>query len=70
MSDKQRIFAIMFRRTIALDVLQGILIGFGLAFITLPFLGNAYATKVNRWTTNAPLRYEEIALHQSGTGFR
>jgi hypothetical protein len=43
----------MFRRTIVLDIVQGILIGFGLALITLPILGNVYVTKVNGWTTNA-----------------
>ena len=41
----------MFRRTIVLDIVQGILIGFGLALITLPILGNAYVTKINGWTT-------------------
>jgi hypothetical protein len=41
----------MLKRTIALDVVQGILIGIGLAFITLLILGNAYVTKVNGWTT-------------------
>ena len=42
---------LMFNRTIFMDVVQGILIGFGLALITLPILGNAYVTKVNGWTT-------------------
>jgi hypothetical protein len=41
----------MFKRTIFTDVVQGILIGFGLALITLPILGNVYVTKVNGWTT-------------------
>jgi len=32
-------------------VIQGILVGIGLAFITLLIIGNAYVTKVNGWTT-------------------
>ena len=40
-----------FTRTVTTDVIQGILCGFGLAFITLPLIGNAYVTKVNGWTT-------------------
>jgi hypothetical protein len=47
----KKILAILFKRNIFLDVVQGILIGFGLALITLPILGNAYVTKVNGWTT-------------------
>src|SRR5215469_7774257 len=40
------------RRTILLDVVQGILIGAGLAFVTLLLiLPNLYVTKVNGWTT-------------------
>lgn len=40
------------RRTIALDVVQGILIGAGLAFVTLLLiLPSFYVTKVNGWTT-------------------
>ena len=40
------------RRTIVLDVVQGILIGAGLAFVTLLLLlPNLYVTKVNGWTT-------------------
>ena len=38
-------------RTIVSDVVQGILAGVGLAFITLLLLGHAYVTKVNGWTT-------------------
>jgi len=38
-------------RTITTDVVQGILAGAGLAFITLLIIGNAYVTKVNGWTT-------------------
>jgi hypothetical protein len=40
-----------YRRTITTDVIQGILSGAGLAFITLLIIGNAYVTKVNGWTT-------------------
>jgi hypothetical protein len=40
-----------FTRTITTDVVQGILVGIGLAFITLLIIGNAYVTKVNGWTT-------------------
>ncbi len=40
------------KRTVLLDVIQGILIGAGLAFITvLVILPNVYVTKVNGWTT-------------------
>jgi hypothetical protein len=40
------------KRTISLDVFQGILIGAGLAFITILFiLPKAFVTKVNGWTT-------------------
>jgi hypothetical protein len=38
-------------RTITTDVVQGILVGIGLAFITLLIIGNAHVTKVNGWTT-------------------
>ena len=38
-------------RTITTDVIQGILVGIGLAFITLLVIGNAHVTKVNGWTT-------------------
>ena len=38
-------------RTITSDVVQGILVGVGLAFITLLIIGNAYVTRVNGWTT-------------------
>jgi hypothetical protein len=40
------------KRTILLDFIQGILIGAGLAFITIFFIfPRAYVTKVNGWTT-------------------
>jgi hypothetical protein len=38
-------------RTITTDVIQGILAGIGLAFITLLIIGQAYITMVNGWTT-------------------
>jgi len=40
-----------YTRTITTDVIQGILSGAGLAFITLLIIGNAFVTKVNGWTT-------------------
>lgn len=40
-----------YTRTIASDVVQGILVGVGLAFVTLLIVGNAYVTKVNGWST-------------------
>ncbi len=47
-----KLFAFIRKRSIALDVVQGILIGAGLAFITLLIiLPNVYITKVNGWTT-------------------
>jgi len=44
-------FASMFRRTIVSDVVQGIIIGGVLAFITAQIIMNAYVTTVNGWTT-------------------
>jgi hypothetical protein len=38
-------------RTVRNDVVQGILVGVGLAFITVQILGRIKATKVNGWTT-------------------
>jgi len=38
-------------RTITTDVIQGILVGIGLAWVTLIIIGNAHVTKVNGWTT-------------------
>jgi hypothetical protein len=43
--------AFIVRRTIVNDVVQGIIIGGVLAFITLQILAHAYVTKVNGWTT-------------------
>jgi hypothetical protein len=48
---RERMFAIMFRRTIVSDVVQGIIIGGMLAFITFQILTSPYVTKVNGWTT-------------------
>jgi len=42
---------LMFNRTIFTDVVQGIIIGGVLAYITLQILAHAYVTKVNGWTT-------------------
>jgi hypothetical protein len=39
------------RRTVVNDVVQGIIIGSVLGFITLQILAHAYVTKVNGWTT-------------------
>ena len=41
----------VYTRTITTDVIQGILIGAALSFITLIMIGNAHVTKVNGWTT-------------------
>ena len=41
----------MFRRTIVSDVVQGIILGGVLAFITAQIIMTAYVTKVNGWTT-------------------
>jgi hypothetical protein len=42
---------LMFNRTIFTDVVQGIIIGGVLSFITFQILAHAYITKVNGWTT-------------------
>ncbi len=38
-------------RTVRNDVIQGILLGAGMAFVTLPIIARLYVTKVNGWTT-------------------
>jgi len=38
-------------RTVRNDVVQGILLGWGLAFVTLPIIARIYISKVNGWTT-------------------
>jgi hypothetical protein len=47
----KRVFTIMTRRKIVDDVVQGIIVGGVLAFITFQILAHAYVTKVNGWTT-------------------
>jgi hypothetical protein len=47
----KRMFAIMVRRKIVDDVVQGIIIGGVLAFVTAQIIMNAYVTTVNGWTT-------------------
>jgi hypothetical protein len=42
---------LMFNRTIFTDILQGIILGGVLAFLTLQILANTYVTTVNGWTT-------------------
>jgi len=44
-------FAIMSRRTIVSDVVQGIILGGVLAFLTAQLIMTAYGTKVNGWST-------------------
>jgi len=41
----------MFKRTIASDVVQGIILGGVLGFFTFQVLAHAFVTKVNGWTT-------------------
>jgi hypothetical protein len=41
----------LFRRNIVSDVVQGIILGGVLAFITFQLIAHAYVTKVNGWTT-------------------
>ena len=43
--------AFLWRRNIVSDVVQGIIIGGVLAFITFQIIAHAYVTKVNGWTT-------------------
>jgi hypothetical protein len=46
-----RLPAFLIRRTIVSDVVQGIIAGGVLAFITFQILAHAYVTKVNGWAT-------------------
>src|SRR6476620_11188205 len=46
-----RLFFFAQARTVFNDVLQGILIGFGLAFVTAQIYARVKATKVNGWIT-------------------
>jgi hypothetical protein len=43
--------AFLWRRNIVSDVVQGIIVGGVLAFITFQVIAHAYVTKVNGWTT-------------------
>jgi hypothetical protein len=51
MEAQKRKFAFIWRRNIVSDVVQGIIVGGILAFITLQILAHSYVTKVNGWTT-------------------
>jgi hypothetical protein len=46
-----RLPAFLVRRTIVADVVQGIIVGGVLAYITFRILAHAYVTKVDGWTT-------------------
>ncbi len=46
-----RLLAFLLRRTIVSDVVQGIITGGVLAFVTFWVLAHAYVTRVNGWTT-------------------
>ena len=48
---ESRLRALLFRRNIVSDVVQGIIIGGVLAFITFQIIAQEYVTKVNGWTT-------------------
>ena len=50
-SGAHRLPAFLWRRNIVSDVVQGIIVGGVLAFITFQILANAYVTKVNGWIT-------------------
>ena len=43
--------AFLWRRNIVSDVVQGIIVGGVLAFITFQIIAHCYVTHVNRWTT-------------------
>ena len=47
----KRVFAIMVRRNIVSDIVQGIIVGGVLAFITFQILTNTYVTTAGGWTT-------------------
>jgi hypothetical protein len=47
----KRLFTSLFRRTILADVVQGLIVGGVLAFITFQILTHAYFTRINGWTT-------------------
>jgi hypothetical protein len=50
-SGVSRLLALLWRRNIVSDVVQGIIAGGVLAFITFQVIAHAYVTKVNGWTT-------------------
>src|SRR5271157_6020560 len=50
-SSVSKLLAFLWRRSIVSDVVQGIIVGGVLAFITFLILAHAYVTKVNGWTT-------------------
>lgn len=50
-SRPSRVFAFPGPRNIVTDVVQGVIVGCVLAFITLQIIGHAYITRVNGWTT-------------------
>src|SRR5580658_5406403 len=50
-SGAHRLPAFLWQRNTLSDVVQGIIIGGVLAFITFQILAHAYVTKVNGWTT-------------------
>ena len=49
--DDSRWPAFLWRRNIVSDVVQGIIVGGVLAFITFQIIAHSYVTKVNGWTT-------------------
>lgn len=46
-----RSFIILHSRTVRNDIIQGILLGFGLGFVILPIIAKIYGKTVNGWTT-------------------
>lgn len=50
-SKVSRFRASLRRRNIVSDVVQGIIVGGVLAFITFQFVAHAYVTKINGWST-------------------
>lgn len=46
-----RLLLLLWRRNIVSDVVQGIIVGGVLAFITFQIIARAYVTRVNGWTT-------------------
>jgi hypothetical protein len=46
-----RSFIILQSRTVRNDIIQGILLGFGLGFVMLPIIGKIYGKRINGWIT-------------------